>query len=376
MFANLFGKRLLTTLRSRDTIIWTWVFPIMLSTLFYFTLSTLDSSQVRQAVPAAVVQDQAMLADTTLTAVLDAVSQAGEGQLLNLTKVRSVAEADQLLRDGKVDGYFRMDGTPELVVAQDGMNQTILKSFMDRYLQNKNSAEKLMRENPSAAAELFAQTAFTAEISLTQNPPTEKVSYFYALLAMVCMYGGFQGMASVSYLQANLSPLGARRTMAPIGRFRQCFYDLLAAFAAHFACVLIVVAYIVLVLGVSFGNRLVPILLTCLVGSLMGVSFGTMIASLSRMKEAAKTAIIISVTMICCFLAGLMVSDISYMVAQNLPVLAWLNPAARITDAFYCLYYYDTYDRYLLNIGMLLAMTGVMFGVTAISLRRQRYESI
>jgi ABC-2 type transport system permease protein len=71
-----------------------------------------------------------------------------------------------------------------------------------------------------------------------------------------------------------------------------------------------------------------------------------------------------------------MLSGINYAVMQKTPAAAWLNPAARISDAFYCLYYYDTYDRYLLNIGIILTMAFMMFAVTSVFIRRQRYESI
>jgi ABC-2 type transport system permease protein len=80
--------------------------------------------------------------------------------------------------------------------------------------------------------------------------------------------------------------------------------------------------------------------------------------------------------MVCCFLSGMMVGGINYVIAEKAPIVSWLNPAARITDAFYCLYYYDTYDKFFLNIGIILAMTVAMFAVTSIFLRRQRYESI
>ena len=75
-------------------------------------------------------------------------------------------------------------------------------------------------------------------------------------------------------------------------------------------------------------------------------------------------------------MAGLMVSGINYVIEQALPLLAWLNPAARIADAFYCLYYYDTYTRFVLDICVLIGMTVVMFGISIFALRRRTYESI
>jgi ABC-2 type transport system permease protein len=190
------------------------------------------------------------------------------------------------------------------------------------------------------------------------------------------MYGGFQGLVTVAYLQANLSPMGARRTVAPARRWRVVIYDLFGALTVHLLCIVTVVAYITFALGTSFGSQIWAVLLTCLAGSLLGIAFGAMVSAMSRMKEAIKVAILITTTMVCSFLAGLMVEGINYIVAQNAPIISWLNPAARIADAFYCLYFYDTYERYFLNIGIILGFVVIMFLLTAVFIRRQRYENI
>jgi len=337
-----------------------------------------------------------------------------------------------MLELGDIDGYIIVESAPMLVVTGSGLNQTITKSFLDRYIQTESLVEEFLTrahetaatgagsnltragtspttslsaaapispESPVSAAapvspvspaidyadtsgiyaelaELLTPVSYTQEVSLTSSKQSGSVSYFFALLAMVCLYGGFQGMISVGELQANLSPLGARKTMSPAGRFRMVTYDLLGGLTMQFVCLTTVVAYISFVLGVSFGSQLWLLLLTCLVGSLLGFSFGAMISVTSKLKEQAKTAILIAVSMVLSFLSGLMIGGINYMVAQNVPIVAWLNPAARIADAFYCLYYYDTYERYFLNIGIILGMAVIMLAVTSVFLRRQRYESI
>ncbi len=379
MFWNIYSKRILSTLRDKETLVWTWIFPIMMATLFFVTFSSLDTVEQLQTIPIGVIDNESYQQEQILQTVLQSVSADNDEQLFHVTFFQNTDEADAVLENGEIEGYIKVDATPKFIVKDDGMNQTIVKSFLDRYLQTKYSIEKIIMENPSAVQEIsawFHQKNFTQEISVSQNPPTDKVNYFYALLAMICMYGGFQGLRSVTLLQANLSPLGARRTMAPAGHFRVMFYDLLGGITVHLLCLITLIFYIIFVLGVNFGSRLSLVLLTCLVGSLVGVSFGTLVSVTSKLKETAKTAVLISITMVCCFFAGLMTSGINYVVAEKAPLAAWLNPAARITDAFYCLYYYDTYDRYLINMGVLLLMALVLFGLTAVFVRRQRYESL
>ena len=427
MFWNIYSKRILGFVRNRDTIIWTWAFPLLLGTLFYAVFTNLDSAGQFREIPIAVVDDAAYRQDAALQAAIGSVSGAGRdgnwgergddgggwGNLFDLSYAASQGEADAMLEKGEIEGYIAIgtDSDPMLAVSGNGMGQTIAKGFLDSYLQTKKGIEQLMSQEasqvaspvepqmaspvePQAEPQIVPQEAprspgaagylpalpdaidYTEMISLSANPPTDKANYFYALLAMVCLYGGFQGLTTMTQLQANLSPLGARRTIAPVGRFRMVAYDLLGGITVQYMCLLMVVAYINFVLGVSFGPKLWLVLLTCLAGSVLGVAFGAMVSVISKLKEQAKVAILITATMVCCFLSGLMVGGINYAVAQNAPAAAWLNPAARITDAFYCLYYYDTYGRYFLNIGIILAMAAAMLAVTSVFIRRQRYESI
>ena len=377
MFLNIFGKRILFSLRDRESLIWTWIFPILLATLFFATFGSLDTEGQLRRFPLGVVDDAAYREDAPLREALEAVS--GDDGLFELSIYPGTAEADAALEKGSIEGYVLAGEVPKLIVAGEGINQTIAKSFLDRYVQIRSSIMSILAENPAAAGNLPAmleQAGYTKEISLTGNPPSNRVNYFYALLAMVCMYGGFQGLVTVTYLQANLSALGMRRTLSPAPRWRMIVYDLMGGITVHVVSLLSIVAYITLALDVSFGPQLLPVILTCIIGGMLGVSFGAMVSAASKSREQVKSAILITVSMVCSFLSGLMVGGINYTVAEKAPVIAWINPAARITDAFYCLYYYDTYDRFFLNIGIVAGMTVVMLFVTALFLRRQRYESV
>lgn len=86
MFWNLYRYRLRASLRTWDTLFWTWVFPILLATLFFFAFSRLDSAEAFAPIPAAVVADEAYQADPAFSGALDAVSAEGDDRLLVLTR--------------------------------------------------------------------------------------------------------------------------------------------------------------------------------------------------------------------------------------------------------------------------------------------------
>jgi ABC-2 type transport system permease protein len=345
--------------------------------MFFIVFTGLDAAGQLNRFPLGVVSDEAYRSDTAFQAAIESVS--GEDGLFELSIFASKAEANKALENGDITGYIHAGEIPQLFVSGDGIEQTIAKGFLDRFIQTSSGVEFIVAENPEAIAGLPALLTpinFTVEISLSHNPPTKTISYFYALLAMVCMYGCFQGHITMTYLQANLSSLGMRRTLSPVARWKMVVYDLLSAFTVHIICMFITVMYITLVLKTSFGPQIWAVLLTCVAGSLLGIAFGAMVSAMSRMKEVVKVTILVTVTMVCSFLAGLMIGDMNYIVAQKAPVVSWLNPAARISDAFYCLYYYDNYQQYFINIGIIMGLTIIMFLVTAIFLRRQRYESV
>ena len=89
-----------------------------------------------------------------------------------------------------------------------------------------------------------------------------------------------------------------------------------------------------------------------------------------------KTGIMISITMLGCFLSGMMGITMKYIVDKNIPIVNKLNPASMITDGFYSLYYYSTHERFYFNIVSLLVFSLILIFIATLSLRRQKYDSI
>jgi ABC-2 type transport system permease protein len=76
------------------------------------------------------------------------------------------------------------------------------------------------------------------------------------------------------------------------------------------------------------------------------------------------------------FLSGMMFVDMKYLVIKKAPILSYINPVNLLTDSFYSLYYYDSLDRYYMNIGLLLIMVVVLGVASYLGLRRKTYASI
>lgn len=170
--------------------------------------------------------------------------------------------------------------------------------------------------------------------------------------------------------------IGKRTSITPTSKGRIIFSSLMASYLTQLIGLAILFAYTILVLKVDYGTNLPMIILLSLTGSLAGLSLGIAVATLIKTNENAKIGILIAVTMLGCFLSGMMGITMKYMVDKNVPIVNLINPASMITDGFYALYYYDTLDRCFLNIVSLLIFSGVMIILSINGLRKQKYEAL
>ena len=384
MFGHIFIYRLKALVRNRMLVFWTLLYPIALATFFGLAFQNIGSGTPFISIPVAVIDNAAWQADTAFQSALHSVSTDNPDAANKLFQVSqlSARQADQSLKDGKIAGYLLLDGGTDgdihIVVHGSGVNQSILRQFVDSYLQFRSAWNTVLAENPAAAATLMAaqEPIKIADASPRGMATNSTLPYFYALIAMAALFGGFWGTRVVTDTQANQSDLGARLGVAPMHKLKALVAGLCAAVAVQFAALLILLGYLTFAMGVHLNAALPPLLLACLMGSAMGVTFGAFLSSLPIRKEGVKIAVLISVSLGLSFLAGMMVSGIKYTVIHALPIMAYINPANVLSDVFYALYAYQNHSRFLLNIGLLAAFAVAFSLVIYLLTRRQRYDSL
>lgn len=382
MFAHIFINRFKCLVRDKTVMFWTLAFPILLASLFWLAFGNLSSGERFSRINIAVVDNAEYQGNPGFQAALSAVAVSGSSREKSLFNVRlsTYEQADELLKNNQIAGYIVIDGGAHLVVRESGINQTIIKAFLDEYAQKYAAIAAIIKQNPHAWPALMQNVTpshnYLREVSPTRAKPDKTLNYYYALVAMACLFGSFRGLNEVSAVQANLSPQGARVNLAPTHKLKIFGYSLCTAAVVHLLSILILVAYLSVVLKVDFGNNLFYILLACGVGSMTGVMMGAVIGALIKKSESVRIAVLVSTSMILSFLAGLMVVDMKYIITQAIPAMAYINPANLITDAFYSLYYYDTYGRFFTNIVMLCGFAAVFYLIVYVILRRQRHASL
>ena len=226
-------------------------------------------------------------------------------------------------------------------------------------------------------ADMNNNNVYYEEIQNNNNPDTNAfIIYFYALIAMTCMFGSYWGTSLVHEIQANNSPLAARISVSPTHKMKMIIIHFLAALLIQYVGNLVLIAFLKYVLGVQFSKSILLVLLATLVGSIAGISMGVMLSALIRASYSLKYGIMTLISLALSALSGLMIVNVKYIVAKYVPFLSYINPASLLTDTFYSLYYFSDLNRYFLSLGILSGLSVIMIIVAYLSLRGTRYDSI
>ncbi|MDD5603305.1 MAG: ABC transporter permease [Eubacteriales bacterium] len=411
MMSHILKYRLKCFFRDRETLFWTLMFPLILAVLFNLAFSNLYKTEAFKDIKIAVADSAEYREDVIFGSVLEAVSfidkgngsaegdvengeseSGGNNHFFHTLIAENRQEAQALLDNNSIYGYVYYDGGPKLAVRYSGIRQTIIKSFVDEYLQKSYAVNDIISRNISAGGQagpygtedLYLKVAsiaseravFIKDVPASTEAPVSTVIYFYSLIAMAALYGGFWGIRAVSESQADISYQGARVSVAPVHRFKQLICDLTSAMIIQYAEILVLMIFIRYVLGYEFGSQTGLVLIAAFAACLMGISYGAFIGAAVRKSEGIRIAILIGTSMFMSFLSGMMSIEIKYLVVRAFPPVAWLNPSNLVSDAFYTLYYYDTYEKYYTCVAGLFAYAAV-FGLSSwLLMRRKKYAAI
>ena len=365
----------LSKVRNFNIIFWPLVFPLVLGTFFYFAFGNINEADF-QTVPVAVVKKDT--ADTFFLTYLDQVEKSSP----DLLKAEEMPEKEALeaLQDKKIKGIYYVGKDPSLTVAGTGMEESILQTVLDSCGNTRATITNIMKKNPQMDMKtmktLLSSQDLVKEVSLGGRTIDGNVQFFYVLIAMACLYGCFIGFGSSIGIQANITPLAARRCVTPTHKLKLILTDQLASFALGYMDVSILILYLRYILNLDFQGQMGKMLVVSFFGSLIGVSMGMFIGSFGKMQEGAKIGIMLGISMVSSFLTGLMNGNMKDIVEKSAPFVNRINPASLIADAFYCINVYDDTARYCRSLATLAVMCVVLVMASFFMVRRERYDSI
>ena len=372
---HLIKYNIIVKVKNFDTTFWPLVFPLILATLFFFGFGKIDDADFQTVQTAVVKEDDA---DAMFLEFLQEMENSEEK--LIQTEEMSQEDALRMLSEKEISGIYFVSDTPSLTVGGNGIAESILQSLLESYENGKHTMENVMKEHPEnmpqAVAAMENYGEFVKEVSLGGKTINGNAQFFYALIGMTCLYGCFIGFGAALSLQANLTALAARRCVTPTHKLKLILSELTASFLLGYLDVIVLILYLRYVLKLEFQGQMGGMLVISFVGSMIGVSLGIFVGSFGKMKEGAKVGILLAVSMTSSFLAGLMNGNMKDVVEQKAPFINRINPAALISDAFYCINVYDDTQRYYRSLITLAIMCVVLIGVSFLLIRRERYDSL
>ncbi len=379
MFVFSFKYRIKRMLRDKKSFIWTLIFPICLGIFFFLGLSNVSKADFFSESKIAIVENAEYANDKDFKDVIESVTQ--EEEPLFEAEVMSKGEAEDLLDKGEITGYIELINGPKLTIKENGVSQSIIKTFLDQYERRVATVENIFSIEPNIDVQKILNdveedTSYIQKVSTGTMDFDLLANYFYALLAMSCLFASYSGAREVMDIQGDLSKTGARINVAPIRKLTLFLSGICAALVVQIITFCIVVAFITLILKINLGPRMGYILLTGFVSSLVGISLGAFVAVVIKGNENFKEGILTTVSVGGSFLAGLMLYNMKYIIATHCPIISYINPASLITDAFYSLYYYEGFSRYYLNMSILCIELIILWIGIYMVIRRQRYASI
>lgn len=373
---HLIKYRFLQTVRERSVMFWALAFPIILGIFFFVSFGNGMTGEEMETIRVAVVErDVESDQGSAFCAFLDEM----DGETLKIVNTDE-KKALKDLKSDEITGIYYIDTEPSLTVAKSDINTSILKSLLDSYNKNANMLMKIAREHPDrlmqAVEALDGWQTMTEEISLGGKTMDPNVSYFFALIAYACLSGAFLGVQASLDGQANLSALGARRSVTPTHKLWLVLTDMSVLFFIQFINIVILTLVVRFGFGIELGGNIAQILLVDLLGSMIGVSMGIMLGCVSRMSEGIKMGLTVMMTLLPGFLAGLMFGNMKNIIEQNCPIINRINPAAVLSDTFYCMGVFNDTERFTRNLLILALMSVLFIGIAFMSVRRERYDSI
>ena len=330
--------RLKRLLRMRQLFFWSILFPLLLGTVFKAAFSDATNKDWGfVTIPVAVVTEEENPEDEAFVTFL-AEMKNGDTPFFTVTE-SDRGTAEELLTDGELAAVVVTGEETKILLRENGLNSTIVKTVVDGYLQSKDMfVEAAMKGKLPEVMEAFSEEVTTLSAKEFEGAAKDPfVQYFYALIAMASLYGAMYGLTNTNELNQKLSLVSARRLAAPMRTVPTVICDVAAAFTIQYLQFLIILAYSILILKVDFGSVSGWLFLGGVFYSLLGVLVGYFIGTVVQKSESLQTSIMMGTVMFSCFLAGLMVGNIRMAIELSVPVVNRINPATLIADSMQAL---------------------------------------
>lgn len=368
--------------RDRALVVWPLVFPLILTVIFMQMFTGVSQASTADPVPLGVVEDEAYAGAPGLKDLLHEVSDPDSGHhYADITAYDSALQARRAALEGQTIGYLAVEeGLPVMRITVEGNSKIttlVLRRMLDVYVRTLSQHQELAASgaDPQVLESLAVDQALTSEALVTPTRSDTTTRYYFALLAFTLGMGMMLSVSAVQGVMATSGPLGARRTLAAVPRWKVLGGSLAASWLCITACTLVSYVFMRVVAQVDFGPRahLAPVVV--IAGGLMSCAAGAALGTVRGLRIG-------SVSGIACLLSlftglyGQGTQRLADQVERNLPVASWINPLWQSARGFYTLLYYDSPSPFLTSCGALVGMSALFLVIAVIRIRRMSHDRL
>lgn len=390
MFWHLYKNRLKILFKNKTLLFWNMAFPFILGTLFYMAFSSItEKTESINTIPVAItttstskVSIEELHNSENLAYLFEMIDTLSEEKYIT-AKEMDFQKGENALEEGTITGIITVNeknGELSLIVKDSGIDETILKEILDTCKRNTAVLSDIAMSSPEkleqAAEALFSESSFRKELPLNTQNTDIYAQYFFALIAMTCLYGANLGLENTKQLQADQSVIGARRSISPTSKLLAVLSDFGAALTIEMGIYFLLLFYLTQILGINLGNNLGKLILIGLCSNMVGVSLGYFLGVFLKGEHRFKESIVTAVVLTSDFFAGLMVGEMKYIMECNLPIFNRINPAAIISDCYQYTCVFDDAGRFHVCILSLLIWNILLFIAAILILRREKYANL
>ncbi|MCL2355338.1 MAG: ABC transporter permease, partial [Oscillospiraceae bacterium] len=323
---TIFVYRFKALMKNRELIFWVMLFPILLVTLFNMAFSNFGEFNIIGTIEIGIVDNPAQ--PSHLVQVMEMV-EVGDENLFALNNL-SYEEGRELLADNEVAGLIKIheDGEFELIINRNNIPQTILRQFLDNYKQQTTLIQSQIQMNPEIVYTGWLESIgefenYVEQLYVSSNANDIMIVAYYTAIAMTALYGAMLAAEGMRTIFARRSKVAARVHLSPYPKTKLILADFASCTLIILVSQILLILYMNYVIGIAFTSQLGAIALIIFLGSVLATSFGYMFVLLTK-----SDGYITGITMLWCFLAGMMGPQIKVAVESAVPYINFVNPVA------------------------------------------------
>ena len=133
MFWHIYKYRVKSLLKTKMSVFWAFIYPILLGTLFFVTFGNSINKNSIETIDVAIVKEAESEKNDSFVEMMEKVEFEDGKRIFNILNL-DLKSAEEQLEDESIVGIVRLGDEITLEMGKSGLGASILKEFADEYL--------------------------------------------------------------------------------------------------------------------------------------------------------------------------------------------------------------------------------------------------